>query len=96
MMSSTQQESIQICQVEIPLLSRPRWRCLRFSLFFQPQERNIANKIFGGYLMRSAAELAFSCAFMYAQSQPAFVALDGTPESSSPKLHTDKKKSHQS
>eukprot|EP01119_Soliformovum_irregulare_P008170 TRINITY_DN2113_c0_g1_i3.p1 TRINITY_DN2113_c0_g1~~TRINITY_DN2113_c0_g1_i3.p1 ORF type:complete len:232 (+),score=84.77 TRINITY_DN2113_c0_g1_i3:605-1300(+) len=42
----------------------------------QPSDRNIHGKIFGGYLMRKGFELAFSTAFLFARSQPAFVALE--------------------
>ncbi|KAJ3417340.1 Acyl-coenzyme A thioesterase 9, mitochondrial [Chytridiales sp. JEL 0842] len=41
-----------------------------------PQDRNIHNNIFGGYLMRLGYELAFSTAVIYAKSRIHFVALD--------------------
>lgn len=43
----------------------------------QPQERNISNKIFGGFLMRKAFELAFVTAYLHARTQPFFYGLDG-------------------
>eukprot|EP00842_Homolaphlyctis_polyrhiza_P001636 jgi/Hompol1/2473/HPOL_000092-RA len=41
-----------------------------------PQERNLHNKIFGGYLMRLAFELAYANALTFAESPIVFVALD--------------------
>ena len=43
-----------------------------------PQHRNIHNKIFGGYLMRQAFELAWTNACLFCGSNPQFVALDDT------------------
>lgn len=43
----------------------------------QPQERNTAGKVFGGFLMSKAQELAWSCANIYCGKNRAwFVALD--------------------
>ncbi|KAG0361075.1 HotDog domain-containing protein [Gamsiella multidivaricata] len=42
----------------------------------QPQDRNIHDKIFGGYLMRLAYELAFCNASSFISSRPTFLALD--------------------
>ncbi|KAJ1673389.1 hypothetical protein EV182_005330 [Spiromyces aspiralis] len=41
-----------------------------------PQERNIHNKIFGGYLMRLAHELAFANASVFIQDHALYVSLD--------------------
>jgi acyl-coenzyme A thioesterase 9 len=41
-----------------------------------PQDRNVHNKIFGGYLMRLAFELAYSTGYIFAKSRISFVALD--------------------
>uniref|UniRef100_A0A8D0EDF0 Acyl-CoA thioesterase 9 n=1 Tax=Salvator merianae TaxID=96440 RepID=A0A8D0EDF0_SALMN len=41
-----------------------------------PQERNIFNRIFGGFLMRKAYELGWACAYSYANSRPYVVAVD--------------------
>ncbi|XP_078265483.1 acyl-coenzyme A thioesterase 9, mitochondrial-like [Rhinoraja longicauda] len=41
-----------------------------------PQERNIFNKIFGGFLMRKAFELAWATACVYGGSKPYAVAVD--------------------
>ncbi|GJN87873.1 hypothetical protein Rhopal_000828-T1 [Rhodotorula paludigena] len=41
-----------------------------------PQERNVHNKIFGGYLMRIAYETAYSTACLFARSGVTFVSLD--------------------
>ncbi|KAJ3296417.1 Acyl-coenzyme A thioesterase 9, mitochondrial [Blyttiomyces sp. JEL0837] len=42
----------------------------------QPQDRNIHNNIFGGYLMRLAYELSYSTALLFTHSRVYFVALD--------------------
>ncbi|KAI8599037.1 acyl-CoA thioester hydrolase [Dissophora ornata] len=42
----------------------------------QPQDRNIHDKIFGGYLMRLAYELAFCNASVFINYRPTFLALD--------------------
>ncbi|KAI8801508.1 HotDog domain-containing protein [Cladochytrium replicatum] len=41
-----------------------------------PQDRNIHNFIFGGYLMRLAYELAYVDALAFSKSRPYFIALD--------------------
>jgi acyl-coenzyme A thioesterase 9 len=41
-----------------------------------PQDRNVHNKIFGGFLMRLAFELAHSTGYIFAKSKISFVALD--------------------
>ncbi|ORX65452.1 Thioesterase/thiol ester dehydrase-isomerase [Basidiobolus meristosporus CBS 931.73] len=45
-------------------------------VFCQPQDRNIQNSIFGGYLMRLAFELGYSNACLFTQGRPRFLALD--------------------
>ncbi|KAJ6958938.1 hypothetical protein NC653_037261 [Populus alba x Populus x berolinensis] len=42
----------------------------------QPQQRNIHGRIFGGFLMRKAFELAFSNAYAFAGAAPLFVEVD--------------------
>uniref|UniRef100_A0A0W0FHL1 HotDog ACOT-type domain-containing protein n=1 Tax=Moniliophthora roreri TaxID=221103 RepID=A0A0W0FHL1_MONRR len=42
-----------------------------------PQERNVHQKIFGGYLMRLAYELGFSNASMFSKGHVRFLSLDG-------------------
>ncbi|KAF9355784.1 hypothetical protein BGX26_006134 [Mortierella sp. AD094] len=42
----------------------------------QPQDRNIHDKIFGGYLMRLAYELAFCNTSVFLKCRPKFLALD--------------------
>ncbi|XP_027721624.1 acyl-coenzyme A thioesterase 9, mitochondrial isoform X1 [Vombatus ursinus] len=42
----------------------------------QPQERNIFNRIFGGFLMRKAFELGWATAYHFAGSRPFIVAVD--------------------
>lgn len=46
------------------------------SLICQPQQRNIHGRIFGGFLMRKAFELAFSNAYAFAGAAPRFVEVD--------------------
>ncbi|KAJ2002088.1 hypothetical protein H4R26_003788, partial [Coemansia thaxteri] len=41
-----------------------------------PSNRNIHNKIFGGYLMRLAHELSFANGSVFTQSRPSYVSLD--------------------
>ncbi|XP_021849273.1 acyl-coenzyme A thioesterase 4, mitochondrial isoform X2 [Spinacia oleracea] len=50
--------------------------CLQSSMICQPQQRNIHGRIFGGYLMRKASELAFSTAYTFAGASPRFVEVD--------------------
>jgi acyl-coenzyme A thioesterase 9 len=42
----------------------------------QPQAQNLHNRIFGGFLMRRAFELAFSNAYLFGGSRPIFVEVD--------------------
>ncbi|PPQ69355.1 hypothetical protein CVT25_004747 [Psilocybe cyanescens] len=46
-------------------------------LLMFPQERNIHQKIFGGYLMRLAYELGFANASMFTRGHVRFLSLDG-------------------
>ncbi|KAK4701459.1 acyl-coenzyme A thioesterase 9, partial [Phenoliferia sp. Uapishka_3] len=46
------------------------------ALLMHPQERNVHNKVFGGYLMRLAYETAYSTACLFAQTPVTFLALD--------------------
>lgn len=41
-----------------------------------PQERNLYNKIFGGFLMRQAFELAWANACIFSKSRPRLIAVD--------------------
>lgn len=50
--------------------------CLQNSLMCQPQQRNIHGRIFGGFLMRRALELAFATAYAFAGSAPCFQEVD--------------------
>ncbi|CAK9183217.1 unnamed protein product [Ilex paraguariensis] len=50
--------------------------CLQNSLICQPQQRNIHGRIFGGFLMRRAFELAFATAYAFAGSAPGFLEVD--------------------
>ncbi|GAA0150183.1 esterase [Lithospermum erythrorhizon] len=49
---------------------------LQNSLICQPQQRNIHGRIFGGFLMRRAFELAFATAYAFAGSAPCFLEVD--------------------
>ena len=42
----------------------------------QPQVRNLANAIFGGFLMRRAFELAFATCYVFAGGGPRFMAME--------------------
>ncbi|GFY81275.1 thioesterase/thiol ester dehydrase-isomerase superfamily protein [Actinidia rufa] len=53
-----------------------RETCLQNSLICQPQQRNIHGRIFGGFLMRRAFELAFATAYAFAGSAPCFLEVD--------------------
>eukprot|EP00261_Vitis_vinifera_P001219 XP_002264355.2 PREDICTED: acyl-coenzyme A thioesterase 9, mitochondrial isoform X1 [Vitis vinifera] len=50
--------------------------CLENSLICQPQQRNIHGRIFGGFLIRRAFELAFSTAYVFAGMVPCFLEVD--------------------
>lgn len=50
--------------------------CLQNSLICQPQQRNIHGRIFGGFLMRRAFELAFATSYAFAGSAPFFLEVD--------------------
>ncbi|ESQ51627.1 hypothetical protein EUTSA_v10016640mg [Eutrema salsugineum] len=50
--------------------------CHENSLICQPQQRNIHGRIFGGFLMRKAFELAFSNAYTFAGVSPRFLEVD--------------------
>ena len=45
-------------------------------LIAQPQQRNTAGRIFGGFLMRRAFELAHATAYLFAGRRPVFLELD--------------------
>ena len=46
------------------------------SLMCQPQQRNLSGRIFGGFLMRRAFELAFSACYLHGGSRPHFLELE--------------------
>lgn len=50
--------------------------CLQNSLVCQPQQRNIHGRIFGGFLMRRALELAYATAYSFAGAAPCFLEVD--------------------
>ncbi|XP_010242486.1 PREDICTED: acyl-coenzyme A thioesterase 9, mitochondrial-like isoform X2 [Nelumbo nucifera] len=49
---------------------------LQNSLICQPQQRNMHGRIFGGFLMNRAFELAFSTAYAFAGMVPCFLEVD--------------------
>ncbi|CAL5063360.1 unnamed protein product [Urochloa decumbens] len=49
---------------------------LENSLVCQPQQRNLHGRIFGGFLMHRAFELAFSTAYAFAGQRPCFLEVD--------------------
>ncbi|KAL8130205.1 hypothetical protein V2J09_019360 [Rumex salicifolius] len=49
---------------------------LQSSIICQPQQRNIHGRIFGGFLMRKAFELAFATAYTFGGREPRFVEVD--------------------
>lgn len=50
--------------------------CLENSLICQPQQRNLHGRIFGGFLMHRAFELAFSTAYAFVGQMPRFLEVD--------------------
>ncbi|KAJ8615918.1 hypothetical protein MRB53_035290 [Persea americana] len=50
--------------------------CLENSLICQPQQRNLHGRIFGGFLMHRAFELAFSTAYAFVGQMPCFLEVD--------------------
>ncbi|KAI5670106.1 hypothetical protein M9H77_10470 [Catharanthus roseus] len=50
--------------------------CLQNSLICQPQQRNVHGRIFGGFLMRRAFELAYATAYSFAGTAPCFLEVD--------------------
>ncbi|XP_072998656.1 acyl-coenzyme A thioesterase 2, chloroplastic [Typha latifolia] len=50
--------------------------CLENSLICQPQQRNLHGRIFGGFLMHRAFELAFSTAYAFLGQRPCFLEVD--------------------
>jgi acyl-coenzyme A thioesterase 9 len=66
---------------DLPALSPPRLLPVSRTrvdnaLVTQPQQRNTAGRVFGGFLMRRAFELSFACSYLFAGTRPAFVRCD--------------------
>jgi acyl-coenzyme A thioesterase 9 len=49
---------------------------LENALICQPQQRNLHGRIFGGFLMHRAFELAFSTAYAFVGQRPCFLEVD--------------------
>lgn len=49
---------------------------LQNAMIAQPQVRNLHNRIFGGYLMRVAFQLAFANAYLFGGARPEFMEVD--------------------
>lgn len=49
---------------------------LENAIICQPQQRNMHGRIFGGFLMRRAYELAYSTCYVFCGSKPVFVEVD--------------------
>ncbi|CAM9147871.1 unnamed protein product, partial [Sphacelaria rigidula] len=67
--------------LHLPCLADPhavlvKQTALSSTLICMPQQRNTANRIFGGFLMRRAYEVAFCAAFMFGGSRPQFSEID--------------------
>ncbi len=59
-------------QVGVPMSETIR----QSTLLMHPQSKNIHNKIFGGYLMREAFELAWNITVLHCRRRPHFVSVD--------------------
>lgn len=67
--------------VDMPSLAQPNAMlmsdtALQNTFTCQPQQRNIHGRVFGGFLMRRAYELAFANAYMFAGTRPIFHSVD--------------------
>ena len=49
---------------------------LHNTFIMQPQQKNTAGRIFGGFLVRRAYELAFSTAYLFGGASPRFLEID--------------------
>ena len=81
-----EQEARELLQKANPLLTMPSLADpyailmektkLQIAEIAQPQVQNLHNRIFGGYLMRRAFELAFSTAYVFGGARPIFLEVD--------------------
>ncbi|GMH95572.1 hypothetical protein TrVE_jg3665 [Triparma verrucosa] len=67
--------------LKMPSLSSPSQilmsrTSLHNSFIAQPQNRNMSSRIFGGFLMRRAFELAFATSYNFGGSRPKFIEVD--------------------
>eukprot|EP00850_Spirogloea_muscicola_P003220 SM000013S26389 [mRNA] locus=s13:91393:93605:- [translate_table: standard] len=49
---------------------------VEYTLICQPQQRNVHGRIFGGFLLRRAFELAFSTSYLFCGCRPIFLEVD--------------------
>ncbi|EKM52603.1 uncharacterized protein PHACADRAFT_261141 [Phanerochaete carnosa HHB-10118-sp] len=73
--STAQSESVDLCMASESRVPMGNTR-LEKTLTMYPQERNIHQKIFGGYLMRLAYELGYSNSMLFARGPLRFLSLD--------------------
>lgn len=73
MQSKTLLEMPALVTDDVMLMSQTR---VENSMICQPQQRNMADSIFGGFLMRRAFELAFSTCYLHGGSRPHFLELE--------------------
>lgn len=81
-----EQEAVRLLQEAGPLLNIPSLaspHCILVPMtqlqnveIAQPQARNLANQIFGGFLMRRAFELADAAAYVFGGARPRFLEVD--------------------
>lgn len=62
--------------LDLPLTTHLLSQATSSTLICMPQHRNTANRIFGGFLMHRAYEVAFCAAFMFGGSRPRFSEID--------------------
>lgn len=86
MLQTADEQAAKLLQEASPLLTMPtladphavllRDTAMQNAMIAQPQVQNLHNRIFGGFLMRRAFELAFSNAYMFGGYHPTFQEVD--------------------
>lgn len=67
---------LQVCHTAPVIFVAADETSLSNTFVCQPQQRNMQGRIFGGFLMRRAFELAFATTYLFAGSRPSFVRVD--------------------